>query len=584
MKKMRWIAFLALALVTVMLFASCAKDATIALAYVLDEDVEFETNAVTLSQNSQVSKLTDYEVVNKVQNLILFENVNTVTSTSYPYTSTTYYKLAVYNIATKNVVWEGNYDDKTTNTKTYSVELKYNWVADNAALFVVKTTTTETVNFNTRTTERAALYDSCGMMMAETYGSTIDFTSIARGYVYADGTVYTFQEDGRSEVAFEYPAYLEFPYFDFTDGENYYSFDEDTMQITVYDSKFEYVDSYQLPVNAEWVNYVVMRDGKLLVQYDIELEDDAKKYDFIYEKSNEIEGDLEIDGTYNDVSLSFTENKKYDLVTLLVDLEKDKVKEVKTDLAFLEVTSMNDIAYYNEEYCEGLSDAEEISAYVMAAKIEDGRVNFDRCDMYAVDAKAKFTKIESVEGNYYNYITRIAEDRWIYCGNNANYMIDGDGTVISRFDDFDDVIGDYILVDDKIYDMDLELVLDLNDSRYSIVDTMADGLLLSNVDGDVYLFNAENEIPKMIADKDAGYSYRDAGQNLIVVKYNDESEDDDDQFILYNRAGTEIARYDAYGAGVSIVYDNEYGTMISVDVMKGTTSGRVIATQYYVFS
>lgn len=586
MKKTRWIALLTLTLAAVMLLASCGKGKVVALGEVLDETVAIESNALTLTQSVQVSKLTDYDVEARTQNLILFAHEKTETQNVFPYESTTYYKLAVYNMATKNVVWEANFDSKANST-TYSVELKSNYVADNAAMFTVKTSSTETINNNTRTTVRTALYDSQGMKMTETYGDTISYTYVRAGsqylYVYADGTCYSFQEDGRYQEEFDYPEYAEIPSFDYTDGENFYAKDVEMNQILVYDAKFEQTNAYTLPADAENATYVVMRDGKILVQYVVELEDNAKKYDFINEKANEIYGSINSSVNYESVSLTLNEDAKYDMVTLLVDMEKGKAKELKTDLYLTYAYDMNELAYYNEEYGYGFSEAEEICAYVAAVEIVDSRMNTERTKLYTVDAKGNFAQIESVKDNYFYGVDRIAEDRWVYMTNNANYLIDEEGSVIGRLDDCDDVIGNYIQVNDKIYDMDLNLVLDLNNSRYGEVDEIAQGLLLRNLDGDLFLFDSNNATPKLIADKDNGYTYHEAGSNLIVVYYDDKSEDNDDQYIVYNRVGTELARYDAVASGVDIVYDNEYGAMISVDVKKTTTTGYEYVTQYYSF-
>ena len=312
MKNTRWIALVALTLAAVMALSSCAlfggKGDVVKM---IDEDATYESDALVLKSVEKVGKLTGMNYQESRANLAYF--TESVEDDGEYYT-----KHVVYNMDTNAVVFEATETD--TSDITVALKVKYAQFGDDAsAYFTVATTTWKGEGENTTT--RTALYDALGNKAADAAGHA-SVTSVA-DFLYFNGKAYRFAEDGKLVAAFEFAALGEMP--EIVDYNEDYYLAKEANRVVVYDNTLTYVSSMEVPAYADVICCALLANGKVLIQYEYELPEDAKKYDYVRETTTVVEGDED----YEIERLG-----KFDLTTLLMNAKNGKAKQIKCEYAF----------------------------------------------------------------------------------------------------------------------------------------------------------------------------------------------------------------------------------------------------------
>lgn len=527
MKKMKWVALVALTLAAVMALSSCALfggkkgDVT----KMLDEDVTYVDNTVLYANASKVDALTGKYVGYAGYPSYLVYFTDTVEKNGIPYTQHT-----VYNLKTNTAVY--TVDD--TATSRAKVTLDYTYVDGERYAFFLITTASWNVDGDGdmvgRYTIRTELYDSTGTRVAGVsapnafYLDDFDEDKIPQptldeDLLYFNGIYYRFGEDGKLNRAFEYSQLADLPNLVDHNAEYYVAYEEDGCRVVFYDRDLKEVAAYQLPTfEVEDIIFALMRNGKLLVQYYYELPADAKKYDFVEEKSFEN---------------GYSELRKYDLVTLVVDAKNGKAKEVKCDY-LVEVWGTQ----YDENDDNLVLDLEKIEAYGSANKIENGRIS-EQDVWVTFDKKANISEI-TYNGEKVWDVALISDSRIVVETEAHDYLLDREGNLIGKIDNAEG-FGKYLLCGEKVYDYDLNVKLDLYERNFKLYESLDEYLLLENADGDILLYTGEGD-PTVIVEDDSDYYLYDTYDDFyVIVKENDEG---DDEYEIYNAKGTLITKID----------------------------------------
>ena len=531
MKKMRVAAVLALALAGVMLLSSCAtmggKDAFVKL---LDPEAAYEEQTVTYATSAKVDALTGKSYREARGDLVYF--TDTVEKDGVSYT-----QHVVYNLKTNNVV--RTVED--TATSKANVTLDYAHLdGEMYAYFLVTAAGWEVDgdgNMKGRYTVRTELYDCTG-----TYVAGVADNDAFNGYFNADhvttpdyvadmlyfnGILYRFGEDGKLNRAIEYGTFVDVPYILDYNDEYYVAYESDIETFVFYNKQMEQVATYALPgFEVENLSSGLLRNGKLLLQYWYELEEDAKDYTFVYEKHVSINGST---GSHSTYKLA-----KYQLVTLLVDAKSGKAKEIKCDYLI--------DGLQGSQHDQGENSPlvlKDIEAFGEGYKIVDGRVS-------EIDLLLTFDKNGKASELIYNGesvwdVRLVSDSRVLVQTELHDYLLDREGALIGRVDNAE-WFGSYLLSGNKVYDYDLTVKLDLFDRNYAVYDMTAEYLLLENAGGDVLLYTGDSDPVKI---EDDGLELVDYEDDYYLVEK--EIAEGDNELFVYNAKGVKIASFNYKG-------------------------------------
>lgn len=529
MKKMKWVALVALTLATVTVFSSCALfggkkgDFT----KLIDEEAAYTDETVTYANASKVDALTGKTVANSRGYLVYF--TDSVEKNGINYT-----QHAIYNAKTDSVV----YTVDNTATSRVKVTLDTMYVGHEMYAYFLITTASWNVDSDShmvgRYTVRTELYDGTGTRVAgvadlEAYDdgfndSYITVPETMGDLLYFAGVCYRFGDDGKLNKAFEYSELADLPKIVDYNDEYYVAYDDYECRVVFYDRTLGEVSSYRMPeFEVEEMSMALLRNGKLFLQYSYELPADAKKYDFVAEESFEN---------------GYSELRKYDLVTLTVDAKNGKAREIKCDYI---VEPWGTQHYIEEE--NAVISYEKIEGVAEAIEIVDGRLS-EREVFVIIDKKGAVTELTFNGETVWEWMM-LSDDRIAVYTEAHEYLIDLEGNVIGKVDNAR-YFGDYLLCGNKVYDYDLNVKLDLYERNYALYDRTAEYLLLENADGDILLYTGEKD-PYVIVEEDGDY-YLDAIEDdyYVIVKMNDE---ENDEYEIYNAKGVKITSIEKLPVG-----------------------------------
>ena len=422
------------------------------------------------------------------------------------------YKYDVYSMSTGSYVFGVN--DYVASgygsiSETYSIDAGYSSYAEHGWFLVAKTS----VNNSTYTTTYSySLYDESGKLVAtERDASSV---SSCADVLYFGDNVYRISDAGKIS-AINIGKFADAPYVDEKVGAYYYA--EDDGLITVYNEELSLVTYFQVPVSADDYNWFALSGGNVLVQYTFLESDHEDKYDYIDD-----EGD------------------KYTLHTYLLNVEKGKSKELKTDYIFEE-----DV-YRRSDYEEAewfLSDDIDNVAYAYA--IEDKRVveteTVER--LVIISDKGKFEQFPEIienQGDCFPYY--VAEGLWrVYDVDYNYYLLNEDGEVVEDISGIS--YGSYNLFEHNgvIYDWSLKSVYNLKENEASIVTHFDDSILVKKDSGETLLVSAKTSKTIVNGGDAKAYVLTYSYKGIIVVASEDYS--GKSIYTVYNANGDTIATF-----------------------------------------
>ena len=395
--------------------------------------VIYQETEKTVSNILMVSELSNYSVSTSRGPIVVLQNEDN-------------YKI--YNVDAEKVI--------LTLQKGEDIYYDFDIVNENA--FMV-TRTRYTNNYSSET--YSYFYDSNGSVVAsvEGYAGLENFLDI---YSF-DLDFYRLNDNG----GFEELSGLSYSFYDdleYARGEYYYATSSET--IITYDKNFNVVNYHRAPSYAQGISEIIILDnGNYVYQYEYNVDPLTEKYDYLDE-----------------------DNVKYNLETVLVDISKNKVKDIDTDYIF------GSGLYVEEITEEGIVIDEKYKTLIeIVTKIENKKLSRIDYKMMSINGKGKMEEIKPMieygqalvytmsNGNYYTYT--IAGEL---------VVLDEDFKELKRFNErtIDFINNSLISINKKIYDANMNLVKDI--SEYDIVKVLSDCVILrSNSDDTYYCVRAD---------------------------------------------------------------------------------------------
>ncbi len=489
--KKRILALVAAMLCVVTVLASCASSMKFEK---IVGDAAYNDENPTLTAAKKVA--VEGDVADRPEgyegDLVVFED--------YKDGKTTY---TVYNLATDAVVYtvtdsekSETVDNKTTDTVVdieigldYNAETEVSW-------FAVSTTTTVTVTEETADgveedeTETVvfSLRNAKGEEFATFSNKGERFPRFAQklDLILLEDAVYRVAEDGSIAKAFDMPAFAAFPALQNKQGDYYYAAVRETNSVYVYDAELNMVAYVQAPSYVDEVIYHVLNDGNVLLQYTEELGQFEEDYDFS------------------------EDGERFNLYSFLLNVEKNSTKELKLDYIVARLD--------NQAETDNWLYSEKIENVAWIFEIEDQRLNQTPSAMKMVKLNNKAKVKGEISGlvpnqNPYYGIKSVAPDRWVVSDLAGNkFLLNGEGEVMGNVNglNLENLNAFYILMNNKIYDWDLNVKYDMAANKATTVQQMNHGVLMTNEDGET-LFYANGEV-KTLINKDA------AEKNVVAMK------------------------------------------------------------------
>ena len=411
-------------------------------------------NPGILTKKSQLSGLSESEIdsISYNSNLGVFDKYNATTG---------YTTYSVYNFESDNVVATFTNSDSTAyevNTRTIcSGDAIYDY------FYVEKDVTVGNEHEITY-----ALYAANGTKVAESEDAptvkldTIfvggDYCRIVNGSLTKVGTI-------AKNVANALPE------FDAKNGGNYYY--ESEGELFVYNESYVLTGYYKIPTYAKG-SMNVLDDGNVLIQYSYVVPMFEEEYTYFV-------GDNQ------------GQQAKYDVKTLIYDVEDNETEEVK-DVNYIIVG--NFIARSSDAEIKALFN-EDIENIATIYLISDKRIDTTR-RLAAIENDGDMTLVDELFfAQNASRLEAISNDRFTYTSKmGAMYLVNAKGEVLA------DVTGaeinaKYIYVNDAIYDHDFNLLKTLDE------------------DSEVYMMNNSIFVTKTNAASGIDYYYIFVDGNLI---------------------------------------------------------------------
>lgn len=502
MKKSKILVLVAALLVAVMALTACGG--SVALTDYINAD--YDTSAEVITTAEKISALKGYTYVDDNGYIAVFTMIDEEDLTKITY------KLV--NLADGAVV--------ATLSKANTVFTFAEYGPAYLATAVTTEEPAEDADFVPEPVIEYTLYDVTGTAIATSkYENTVK--EIAGGeYLLYDRVAYEVSAKGELTKLADVPEYISTE-IDLISDDYFYVSGEN--MITVYDHEFKYVSFYELPGYATEAEFFLLDNGDYLVQYWVELDSEATKYD-IYEVSEGL-------------------TLKFDLVTLIVSAEDGSAKELKLDDYLVEEVETNS-QLFDEEEENNMYIEDSFENIVFLVPIEDGKVNETMSDveMCLMSNKGKVGKsLKLYDDMIAEYVpAKVADNVYVTYGATGIVLVDAEGEILQRITKFNlRLVGNYFVGEYAIYSADLsEVVYDIKGNEVDKVEVFGDSVFMTiEKDGEtkVVLFaNGETKAiynSKTMAETKT-FALVDAINGYYLYDIADE------QYTYYNAEGTKI--------------------------------------------
>ena len=485
---------------------------------------EYDTEAL-YSKASLQSKLERMYIDTSTTDLEVFRSSATVAGKV---------DTVILNSTTGDVVYEhvreNDGEKKTSTISVYSV--------GNEGFYCIYTTD-RTDEDNTVYTQ--TLYTSLGEKI-----DTKKYTNSSENISYIAKDLYSFNDkiyeikDGKHTYRFEVTL-SSVPSYDY-ESEKYF-YDISNTNFFVYDKTFKLVSSYNVPSNTGSSYINVLENGKLLIQLQSRLPEDASDYD------------LFIDGV------------KYDFMSYIYDVDTNTKSEIHLDFVVYEV--INNIAFEEEV------DSTIFKNIARIKKIEN-KIFANDTEYVSINNVGKIVALLS-----HNVPSQVGpaqlftNDRFLVQDKSSKiYLIDGNGTMIGEITNTEPLLyAKSFLLNGRYYDTDLKVTLDTNDTDYLVYGSNnSKTLYYKEIDDgkkEYYIF--DGKMAKIDIDKKA----YNISMNSRYIKYT--VEDDGVTYNVYcNYDGSEIFRIKTSES----CYVQTYGELLVFNVEK--YENRSYVDYYYI--
>ena len=427
MKKLRLFALITFIATVVTVFSSCSGKLATATSFdsILNKDCSAKDKIVESA--TEIEELRGYDFVESKGEFMLFAKINSDGGV----------ERAVYSSRNKRVV----YIAEATSDESVEVKL-YSGIPVFTVSKVFLGGCADTAS--SKNDARYELYDATGTRIAEADTDAFQPVYFADVLLVGGASYNVNEETGALSKSVEVSeAILTETCGDWND-KYFYTYGE---FVRVYDRSFALVYEWILPSEAEDAEINALNGGKILVQYKKRLDDAEKNYD-IYEVDEE-SGNIE----------------KFDLVTLLLDVEKNKEKTLKLEYAIKQITTGDELIRISDDNGTYRNDIENL-AY--AVHIGDGAVELSSADgdVVLMDNNGRVMKsLKLIDGQGASIPARIGNNVYMLTTEYGVVILDIDGNILNEIYDLNiEIIGENIVSDGKVYNLGIDEVYSLHEN------------------------------------------------------------------------------------------------------------------------
>lgn len=411
-----------------------------------------------------------------------------------------------------------------------------------------------------------SLYDASGAQIDSKIGSSLSAPDTFYDWVVYDRNVYTVDKATgalskkttlpRNVAILDNNAVF--------NGTNIYV--DNTGSIAVFDADFNYICEWFVPVTIDVIdniNWFVLNDGNLLIQYFKILHPDAIDYD-IYEGK------------------TTTDIVKLDIVTEIFSITDKTTKNVAFDYVISEAYSNKHLRYMSSFLSNDANVLGEFENFAIIYPIQDRKINSNSnvMDIVLVDNNGVVGKSMKLVENQTYIPTKISENLYRVQTTYGYALTDVEGKVIKQATDSLLQVGEYFVDDDAIYNLNFETVYDF-DAKNAVK--------LGNIDNTIFVKQYSS------ADKDGDYTVLafSKGEPKEVCKFVKANTNNNvfslitnaDIYSLYNQETKLYSYYNADGTELmkdtTVCVDNNSIHNFSIAWYQDSSSGTPVVK--YVF-
>lgn len=557
-------AIAAMMLCMVMLLSSCSLlSGNIQFKKFIDKDYQPDIDAsrTTLEKLELGGTVNINEMNARMGNVIILQGKNP-TAKHATYT--------IYNIATNKVIWQGENSvtkfDGGEETVEYTLQKEIVYIDDEAVCLVVVTKQTRTVTSLSKSecdvtvwaedgTELVTLKDVDKSKTLNSIWTAADLFSIQE-------KVYRVSKDGSAEFAFDWISSRKKPSSSFKKAGEYYVdfvYHSEEYSVSIYDSSLNTVIAYIPPVYDILTSDSslfdlpththILSNGNVIVQYVVGQDIMAKKYDFLL-----------LGGKYN-------------LHTVLLEAKTGKIKDLELDYIIQMVMFGAEI--------EDMGVHKDVENVAIAYPIEDGRINQSGSAAKLLSLKNNGKSAGALEfsiaGVTVQYgITALAHNRWLLnTVNGRSYIVDENGNIVGEDFNVRQRNGDLFLMDNRIYDWNLDVKCDLNDEDIDEIHVMDHSVFFRTKEG-AYKLYANGELKTLATEKDGTegkrwVKYLCSGLYLIM----DASDAAGTKYEIYNDTGVLLSTITGVGSTPEFCAKSNDGVILLCAHAKGSATDMV---------
>lgn len=494
--KKRLLAIAAMMLCVVMMLSSCTLfTPNLKFKKLIQKDAAPEAQ-ITLSSAKKL------DVKGTISEEYSFDNDNLIVFVDNSNSSKT---TTVYNVAKGEKIWSG------TDTQDVKYTISFKEVTVNyksvAVLFVYTKGNKDTYSVTVYSENGSVIVD-----LSDVNLSTFNSNAWAmEDLLCVKDKIYRISEDGNANAIGDWNELKNKPESLQKAGDYYVGLED--YSVTIYDSSLNVTAVYNAPMYDSASNvsgYIAcpLSNGNVIVQYRVYQDIMSKKYDFLMN------------------------GNKYKLYTTLIQAKNGKTKDLNLDYV------LEGVVY--GDFLEQTGFNEKIDNVAIAYEIEDKYVNRNSNSAKAISMTNKgrvagVFEIPAPGVVWNDGVDLVAQNRWMLSTTDGrNLLLNEKGKVIGEIPYVGNANANFFLEDNKIYDWDLNVKLDLNEQKAENIVVMNNSVLFENEDGEQMIYTKDGV--KNLTDKDEpGRSFTRLSGGAYMIT---DATEADAKYEIYNDQGT----------------------------------------------
>lgn len=306
------------------------------------------------------------------------------------------------------------------------------------------------------TTYASRIYDANGSKVAEAKDTAVPAEApvIKTDLFKFDDALYRVNEDGSLEMLSDNPLKSYLPDVDTKSKKFYYDIGDE--EVSVYNKDLECVYYWRVPFESDESTIVLLSDGVLFAQVLETLPSDAEEYDVV------MDGD------------------KVNIVSYVLNAAGNSEKEVDADFVLEDSTSLDEISKY--PISDKNNPPKRVNNISSVCFFKEHRIDSD----YTMVTIRDNGKTFEIAPDYDSIPFPIAKDRYVYIRDNGEeYIINSRGKIIANLSGQDYGYNEkFMEIDDRLYDMDLELVYDAKANDKKVYAMLSTSVILKDAEPD----------------------------------------------------------------------------------------------------